>query len=85
MYFIGRSQEAGDRIAAECRIINPEGRCAFMRSDLSLIENLDDVYREIKAREQGINLLFLSIGSLVLGAIISLPPTGLYGLFELTP
>ena len=63
-YFIGRSQEAGDRIATECKKLNPEGEFIFMKADTSLIRNVDDVCREIKAREQNINILFLTTGTL---------------------
>lgn len=62
-YFIGRSQEAGDRIAAECKTLNPEGEFTFMKVDTSLIRNVDDVCREIKAREEKINILFLTTGT----------------------
>ncbi|KAK5634787.1 hypothetical protein RRF57_010500 [Xylaria bambusicola] len=62
VYFIGRSQEAADRIAAECRALNPTGQFIFRQADVSLIRNVDKVCEEIKAKEQSINLLFLSCG-----------------------
>jgi hypothetical protein len=62
-YFVGRSQEAGNRITAECRQLNPEGEYLFIKADLSLIRNVDEVCREIKSKEKAINLLFLSCGS----------------------
>jgi short-subunit dehydrogenase len=62
-YFVGRSQEAGNRITAECRQLNPEGEYLFIRADLSLIRNVDEVCREIKSKEKAINLLFLSCGA----------------------
>ncbi|KAI8949748.1 NAD(P)-binding protein [Xylaria longipes] len=61
-YFIGRSQEAADRIVAECQALNPAGRYIFRKADVSLIRNVDEVCEEIKAKEQAINLLFLSCG-----------------------
>ncbi|TKA61246.1 hypothetical protein B0A49_11964, partial [Cryomyces minteri] len=33
VYFIGRSQEAGDRIAAECKTLNPDGGYTFIKAD----------------------------------------------------
>lgn len=65
VYFIGRSQEAGDRIAAECKALNSEGEYIFIKADTSLLCNVDDVCRGIKNKEKAVNLLFLSTGSLI--------------------
>ena len=65
VYFIGRSQEAGDRIAAECKALNSEGEYIFIKADTSLIRNVDDVCRDIKNKEKAVNILFLSTGSLI--------------------
>ncbi|GAP82450.1 putative short-chain dehydrogenase reductase SDR [Rosellinia necatrix] len=62
VYFVGRSQEAADRITAECQALNPGGQYVFRKADVSLIKVVDEVCEEIKAREQAINLLFLSCG-----------------------
>ena len=62
VYFIGRSQSAADRITAECRVLNPAGEYMFIKADVSLIRVVDDVCREIKAKEKTLNLLFLSAG-----------------------
>lgn len=61
-YFIGRSQEAADRIVAECQALNPDGLYIFRKADVSLIRVVDEVCEEIKAKERVINLLFLSCG-----------------------
>ncbi|KAI0442156.1 NAD(P)-binding protein [Xylaria telfairii] len=61
-YFVGRSQEAADRIVAECEALNPAGRYIFRKADVSLIRVVDEVCEEIKAKEKVINLLFLSCG-----------------------
>ena len=63
VYFVGRSQEAGDRIAAECRRLNPKGEFNFIKADLSLIRNVDRVCDDIRKKEKTINLLFLSCGT----------------------
>lgn len=63
VYFVGRSQEAGDRIAADCRELNPEGEFIFIKADISLLKSVDDVCREIASKERCINLLFLTCGS----------------------
>ena len=61
-YFVGRSQDAGDRILAECKALNAEGEYAFIKADVSLIRVVDEVCEEIKAKEKAINILFLSAG-----------------------
>lgn len=63
VYFIGRSQEAGDRIKIECQKLNPEGEFIFMKGDTSLIRNVDTVCDEIKKKEKYVNVLFLTTGT----------------------
>lgn len=67
VYFLGRSQKAGDRIAAECKALNAKGEFHFMKADVSLIRNVDQVCQDIKSKEKSINLLFLTQGSLIAG------------------
>jgi NADP-dependent 3-hydroxy acid dehydrogenase YdfG len=62
VYFIGRSQEAGERIEVQCREINPAGEFTFIKADVSLIRVIDSVCETIKAKEKSINILFLSSG-----------------------
>ncbi|RDW71426.1 hypothetical protein BP6252_07989 [Coleophoma cylindrospora] len=62
IYIIGRSQEAGERIEAECRLLNPEGVYIFIQADVSLIRVVDELCEEIKAKETHLNILFLSAG-----------------------
>jgi NADP-dependent 3-hydroxy acid dehydrogenase YdfG len=64
IYFVGRSEEAGARVKAECDKLNPQGSCTFIKSDVSLIKNVDEVCREIKSKEKAINLLFQTQGTL---------------------
>ncbi|KAI0418463.1 putative short-chain dehydrogenases/reductase [Xylaria grammica] len=61
---VGRSQEAADRILGECRQLNPEGHFEFIRADVSLLKNVDDVCRQIKEKVSAVNLLFQSQGSM---------------------
>ena len=61
-YFIGRSQDAANRIIAECKALNPGGEYIFMKADVSLIRVVDKVCKEIKAKENVLNFLFLSAG-----------------------
>lgn len=62
VYLVGRSQDAADRIIAECRMLNSTGEYIFIKADVSLIRVVDAVCDEIKAKEKAINLLFLSAG-----------------------
>lgn len=74
VYFVGRSQEAGDRIAVECKSLNPEGKFIFLKADISLIRTVDNVYWDSKAKEKSINLLFMTQGTLVTGVGMSPGP-----------
>lgn len=67
VYFVGRSQEAADRIAEECRELNPDGEFIFIKADVSLLNSVDDVCRRIMEKEKTINLLFLTCGSALSG------------------
>ena len=67
IYFLGRSQSSGDRIRGELEALNPGGEYFFLSVDVSLLRAVDDVCREIKARERTLNLLFLSTGSMITG------------------
>lgn len=63
VYIVGRSEDAADRILAECTALNPKGTFAFIKADVSLIRLVDELCKELRAREQAINLLFLSAGA----------------------
>lgn len=58
--FLGRSQDAGHRIAAECKALNPDGEYIFIKADVSLIRVVDQVCEKIREKEKAVNLLFLS-------------------------
>lgn len=68
VYIVGRSKEAGDRITAECKEINPEGTFVFVQRETHLMRNVDEVCNEISSKEEVVNLLFLSVGTLQQGA-----------------
>ena len=67
VYIVGRSPEAGDRIVAECKTLNPDGTFIFLKRETSLMRNVDEVCNEITSKEETINLLFLTIGTLQYG------------------
>ncbi|KAH6885325.1 hypothetical protein B0T10DRAFT_492436 [Thelonectria olida] len=64
VYFIGRSQEAADRLLRELKTLNPEGVYHFIKTDLSLLKNVDEVCRDIRNKEKTINVLFMTQGTL---------------------
>lgn len=67
VYIVGRSQEAGDRIAAECQALNSEGTFVFLRRETSLMRDVDAICKELANKEVAINLLFLTVGTLQRG------------------
>jgi len=64
IYFIGRSLESAERIDKVLKEINPGGEYTFIGADASLVENVDEICRELKSKEKVINLLFMSQGTL---------------------
>jgi hypothetical protein len=48
-------------------MLNPEGQYAFIDCNLSLIRNVDEACRQIKEKGATINLLVITIGTLVSG------------------
>lgn len=67
VYIVGRSQEAGDRITAECKALNPQGTFVFIKRETSLMRDVDEICNELTSNEKIINLLFLSVGTLQIG------------------
>ena len=67
IYFIGRSDEQGAKLTAQLKEANPEGEYAFLKKDLSLLANVDEVCKEIASKEKSINVLFMSQGTLKSG------------------
>lgn len=63
-YVVGRSQEACERLDVDLKGVNPEGQYIFIRSDVSLLRNVDDVCRQVRDKESAINVLFMSQGTL---------------------
>jgi NAD(P)-dependent dehydrogenase (short-subunit alcohol dehydrogenase family) len=64
IYFVGRSQEAADKLLVELKSLNPGGEYIFLKCDTSLMRNIDDLCLKIKAKETAINVLFMSQGTL---------------------
>ncbi|KAJ5309577.1 uncharacterized protein N7443_002038 [Penicillium atrosanguineum] len=64
VYIIGRSQSAANRIVSECKALNPDGTFEFIRADVGLLKEVDDVCRQIRRKEESVNILFMTQGSL---------------------
>ena len=61
---------------SELKTIQPDAESTFIRKDLTLLKNVDEVCDEIKAKETKLNVLFMSQGTLSLkgrdGMLLSL-------------
>lgn len=73
-YIVGRSQEAADRIIKECKQLNPGGKFEFIKADVSLLKNVDDVCNQIKSKETAINMLVETQGSMASSPSMSSSP-----------
>ncbi|KAF2716718.1 hypothetical protein K431DRAFT_256998 [Polychaeton citri CBS 116435] len=67
VYIVGRSQEAGERIVAECKAVNPDGTFVFLKRETALMRDVDGICNELIEKEEAINLLFLTVGTLQIG------------------
>ena len=64
IYIVGRSEPVGARIVDDLKARNPEGKYVFLKAQVSLLESVDEVCREIERVEERLDLLFLSPGYL---------------------
>lgn len=64
IYIVGRSSEVGARIIHDLKARNAEGNYVFLKAQVSLLESVDEVCREIERAEDRLDLLFLSPGYL---------------------
>lgn len=64
IYIVGRNEAAGARLTEAMKAQNPNGSYFFFSADISQLGNVDKVCREIRARENKLDLLFLSTGSI---------------------
>ncbi|PWY74135.1 short-chain dehydrogenases/reductase [Aspergillus eucalypticola CBS 122712] len=64
IYLIGRNEAQASEIISELRAVNQSATVDFIKSDVSLLKNVDTTCREIAQKESKVNLLFLSAGIL---------------------
>ena len=62
VYIIGRSKTTSQTLLNEVSSSNPQGIFVFLETQISLMKNVDKVCKEIKTREQKIDLLFMTPG-----------------------
>ena len=62
VYLVGRNDAEATRIISELQQINPSSKLDFIKSDVSLLHNVDEACRQIKEKEQRVNLLFMTVG-----------------------
>ncbi|KAF3771159.1 putative short-chain dehydrogenases/reductase [Cryphonectria parasitica EP155] len=66
VYFVGRTQADADRVVADLRKLNRQGTYIFIRSDVALLKNVNDVCAQILAKQEAINLLFMTQGTMAI-------------------
>ena len=66
VYLVGRSKASATPLLNELESLNPNGTFTFIETQISLIKNVDRVCDEIKAKEQKLDIIFLSTGFLTL-------------------
>lgn len=66
VYIVGRNEEQVSRIQAELHALNPSSQVKFVKSDITLLKNIDRACAEIQAAEKQVNLLFMTAGFLAL-------------------
>ncbi|GAB1204023.1 short-chain dehydrogenase/reductase [Aspergillus pseudonomiae] len=61
-YLIGRDETRAMHIIKELHQIKPESQVTFIKSDVSLLREVDDACSAIQQKEDKVNILFLSPG-----------------------
>jgi NAD(P)-dependent dehydrogenase (short-subunit alcohol dehydrogenase family) len=64
VYLVGRSQTKAAPLLDELKSLNPQATFTFIEADVSLLKGVDKVCDEILAKEQKLDLLWLSQGLL---------------------
>ncbi|MCJ1317639.1 hypothetical protein MMC15_002964 [Xylographa vitiligo] len=63
IYIVGRNGTAAATIAEQVKELNPESEVVFIKADTSLLANVDAVCKEIQSKEDMVNFLFVTTGS----------------------
>lgn len=62
VYLVGRNEAQASKIIGELQSLNPDGKIDFLKSDISLLRNVDKACETIQGKEDSINLLFMTPG-----------------------
>jgi NAD(P)-dependent dehydrogenase (short-subunit alcohol dehydrogenase family) len=62
IYLVGRNQAEATTLINELQTLNPSSQLSFIKSDVSLLKNVDEVCKQIKEKESKVNLLFMTAG-----------------------
>ena len=76
IYFVGRRENEGNGIKTELEPLNPGGAYHYLKCDASVLKNVDQLCRDIKSKESAINLLFVTVGTMITGKRESIPSSG---------
>src|SRR5579859_1558327 len=66
VYITGRSEKSATPLLEELKRLKTDGNFIFIETEVSLIQNVDAVCEQIKAKEKTLDLLFMSAGFLSL-------------------
>lgn len=62
VYLVGRNEAQASMIIGELQSLNPDGKMDFIKSDITLLRNVDKACETIQGKEDRINLLFMTPG-----------------------
>jgi NAD(P)-dependent dehydrogenase (short-subunit alcohol dehydrogenase family) len=64
IYLVGRNETEAKHIITEFQTLNATSKVDFIKSDVSLLKNVDQACQEIAQKEKKVNLLFMTMGYL---------------------
>lgn len=67
LYIVGQNEARGGSLVKELRALNKRAKLTFIRSDLTLLRNVDRVCSAIAKEQTRVNLLFMTAGILSMG------------------
>ncbi|KAK8209189.1 hypothetical protein M8818_003884 [Zalaria obscura] len=65
-YILGRNEEKGNKLVSELIQSNPGSQAFYIKVDVALLKNVDNVCAELQRREKCINILFCTAGYMTL-------------------
>ncbi len=69
MYVVGRGEAKLSKIIGELERINPQGSYTSIKSEISLLKNVDAACEDLKGKEKGLDLLVMCPGYLKLSRV----------------